>query len=55
MREWQLWLCDQETGKDGIIKTGSEHFVRDQMRFYSESGRDVWIIKPDGSKELPSV
>lgn len=53
--DWQLWLCDQETGKQGIIKTGSGPFVRDQMTRYFKNDRDVWIIKPDGSKELPSV
>ncbi|HEV7405210.1 MAG TPA: hypothetical protein VGO11_19860 [Chthoniobacteraceae bacterium] len=55
MSTYRLWVCDQESGRD--IFTGEEDADHSHMkqRLAAEAfrGRDVWLIWPDGTKELP--
>lgn len=50
----QLWACDQETGREFLRQEGDEAELRVECRRLADHDRDVWLIRADGMKELPS-
>lgn len=50
---WQLWCCDPGSGREGVILLAPEQEVRKEFEANSKSGRDVWMIDPNGVKYLP--
>lgn len=50
---WQLWECDVSTGQEFLRASDTETFVRRLFAALYKKGCDVWLISPDGVKELP--
>lgn len=51
--EYKLFLCDQETGNEGMLDRGTKEDMLKQLSNLSENGSDAWIITPSGDKILP--
>jgi len=54
-KRWSLHCCDQATGRDFLLRKGSEAEMRKEMRVAAIRGKDVWIIDPSGHKHLPDA
>ena len=52
-QDWRLEHCIQSEGRDSLLDFGSEEEMRKEMKREAALGRDVWLIRPDGEKELP--
>ena len=53
MSEYRLFLCDQETGREGMIDSGGRKEMISRMEKDASYGRDVWVVSPEGQKHLP--
>ena len=51
--DWQLWMCNQETGTDFLYRWGPKEEMRQEMNRAADHGRDVWLISPKGRKYRP--
>lgn len=51
-RDWRLYECDQESGREYLVAWGDPESVRNEMHQRGGRGCDVWIIDPDGGKEV---
>jgi len=51
---WHLWLCAEASGSERPIGHGDERTMRESMQKHADSGRDVWLVSPDGAKHLPA-
>jgi len=52
--DWQLWMCNQETGTDFLHRWGPESEMKLLLQAESDRGRDVWLIDPAREKHLPA-
>lgn len=51
---YKLFLCDQESGKEGLIDSGDEKTMKDSLSCEAKKGLDVWLVSPSSQKILPS-
>ncbi len=51
---YKLFLCDQESGQEGLIDSGDENAMKRRLRHEAEKGHDVWLVSPSNQKILPS-
>jgi hypothetical protein len=51
---FRLFMCDQETGKEGMLDCGTEQEMKSCLKQENNNGADVWIITPSGNKILPA-
>lgn len=50
---WSLYYCDHATGKDHLVRRGSEAEIRLAMRMAAERGEDVWLLDPNEKAHSP--
>lgn len=50
---WRLFVCCQETGKEGLLDEGDQDSMARALKFHADQGSDVWLISPNGTKVLP--
>lgn len=50
-----VWMCNQTAGRDSLLSEHSDEIEAraEMMRLWSQD-LDVWVIFPDGTKELPN-
>lgn len=51
----KLYVCDHFTGRDHFCQSGPESEMPRAMLSACRRGEDVWLVFPDGRKELPPV
>lgn len=49
----RLYLCDQSSGNEGLLDWGPYAATKALMLKLDDANRDVWIVTPEGTKELP--
>ena len=48
---WRLWRCNQETGRDWLVKSSTdEAWMRSLLDHALSSGADAWLVSPKGEK-----
>lgn len=53
--KWILFVCNQETGDERVVDSGSKKDMLKLMDGMARRGGDVWLVGPSGDKIVPVV